>query len=71
MERMETEGHTHTVEDKLRKLNILSWLQKVRLNQWRLAARVASHCSSRWTRRAVDWDPGLHFDSKSGTAQRR
>ena len=61
---------THNVEHYLQKLDIDSWVVKVRRGQWRLAATVASLPRERWSKRASEWDPILYFDGGRPKAKR-
>ena len=61
---------THQVEDQLKKLNVDSWVTRVRRNQWRMAHRVSTQDSMRWSRLAASWQPALLFDGPHSKARR-
>ena len=51
---------TRTAEHHLDRLNIESWTTTYFKRKWRWASRVATQPLSRWTRRALTWQPELH-----------
>ena len=61
---------THQVEDQLKKLNVDSWVTRVRRNQWRMAHRASIQHSMRWSRLAAAWQPALFFDGGRSRAHR-
>ena len=62
---------THFVEAQLQKLEIQSWVVRVRRQKWRLVSRIAMQDDDRWTKKAMKWDPSLMFDGLVPIALRR
>ena len=59
---------THEAEKQMTDLGIQDWVSEQRRRKWRWARKVATDDASKWTARALHWDPTL--DSRHNARRR-
>ena len=63
---------THNAEERMKLLNIRSWVEEARLKKWKWARNLYLQKSpEQWPVRALHWNPQIHYDRPKPTARRR
>ena len=63
---------THHVEERLKQLEMRTWVEEARLRKRKWARKLfTGEHSERWSTRALHWNPQIHFDRPKPSARRR
>jgi endonuclease/exonuclease/phosphatase family metal-dependent hydrolase len=63
---------THSAEERIKNLNMRSWVEEARFRKWKWARNLYTEKSSeQWSTRALHWNPQVHYDRPKPAARRR
>ena len=63
---------THSAEERIKNLNMRSWVEEARFRKWKWARNLYTEKNSeQWSTRALHWNPQVHYDRPKPAARRR